>query len=177
MTAVKRVSSFFAGLFMVYTAILFTLAPYDALSLVMFFMSLALLFTGIRMFFYYFTLARHKTGGLAVLYRAAVIFDAGLFAIDLPYFPLVYVMIYLAAIHAVAGIAAILKALEAKRLEAPSWKLNLVHGIGSTSIALLCLFYSKSVRIAVYIYSAGLFYSGIIRIIQAFRKTQNIYVQ
>ena len=177
MTIIKRIRGFFAGIFMVAVSLLYAAAPTEALPAITAVLSLALLLYGVKMMVFYFTLARHMTGGLAVLFRAVLIFDIGLFAFYLPDVPLIYVMIYLAAIHGFAGIAGVLKALEAKRLEAPSWKLNFFHGLVNAIMAVLCLVFSKSIRTAVLIYSSGLFYSGVIRIIQAFRKTASIYVQ
>ena len=162
---------------MIIAALLFLGAPKKALPVVTGVLALMLLAYGIKLFIYYFTLARHMTGGLSVLFRAAVFFDIGLFAFNLPDFPLIYVMIYLAAIHGFTGAVNVLKALEAKKLEAPSWKLNFFHGLMNILIAALCLVYSSSIRTAVLIYSLGLLNSGVVRIIRAFRKTASIYVQ
>ena len=177
MTVLKRINTFIVGLFMILAALLFLAAPKEALPFVTSVLALTLLVYGIRMFIYYFTLARHMTGGFAVLFRAAVISDIGLFAVNLPDMPLIYVMVYLAAIHGFSGVANVLKALEAKKLEAPSWKLNFFHGLMNILMAVLCLVFSGSIRTAVLIYSLGLLNSGVIRIIQAFRKTASIYVQ
>lgn len=177
MTAVKRINSFISGIFKMFSAIILVLWPEEAVDIITAILAVSLLFYGIKMFVYYFTLARHMTGGLTVLYRAAVVFDIGLFAVKMPELPLVYVMIYLAALHGFSGIAAILKALESKRLEAPSWKLNFTSGIINVFMAVLCLLFFRSISIAVDIYCAGLFYAGIINVVQSMRKTASIYVQ
>ena len=44
-------------------------------------------------------------------------------------------------------------------------------------IALICLYFLKTVWVATLCYSLGLIYSGIIRIIQAFRRTSVVYIQ
>ena len=70
-----------------------------------------------------------------------------------------------------------MRAMEAKRLQAASWKMSLIHGIVNVVMAGLCLAFIGTVEVAVEIYAAGLVYSGIIRIIQAFRKTTVVYIQ
>ena len=177
MTAMKRINVFVLGIFKILFAVLFAVDPEDGVDIILLVLAFSLLLYGIKMFVYYFSLAQHMNGGLTVLYRAAVIFDLGLFAMKMPEFPVFYLTIYLVILHGFDGIAAILKALESKRLEAPSWKLGFSYGTLSVFTAVLCLILRKSVNIAVVIYALGLMYSGTINIVQSIRKTASIYVQ
>jgi uncharacterized membrane protein HdeD (DUF308 family) len=85
-------------------------------------------------------------------------------------------MLYLAGLHGFSGFIDIMRAIESKKMNA-SWKLNISHGIINVLIALLCLVFLKTVWVATLCYSLGLIYSGIIRIIQAFRRTAIVYIQ
>ena len=177
MTAMKRINIFIQGVFNMLFAVLFALDPEGGVDVIIWVLAFSLLLYGIKMFVYYLSLARHMNGGLTVLYRAAVIFDLGLFALKMPNFPVMYLMIYLAILHGFDGTAAVLKALESKRLEAPSWKLAFFYGVLNVFIAFLCLIFHRSVNTAVLIYAFGLLYSGIINVVQSIRKTASIYVQ
>ena len=177
MTKMQRASSAFTGLLMIAGAVLFESDPVGALPLIVFIMTLSLFIYGIRLFIYYITLARHMVGGIAILYRAVIVLDLAVFAFSLTKLPLFYVMLYLIVIHGFSGVVNILRSMEARRLMAPAWKLNLFQGALEVAMAVLCLLFIKSTRTAVSIYAAGIFYSGAIRIIQAFRKTESVYVQ
>lgn len=177
MTRINRITSFLGGLIMVLAALLFSTDTESAMKVISFLLSLSLLLYGIRMMIYFLTMARHMTGGLSILFRAIIVFDLGLFALNLTSLPQVYVMLYLAAMHGFSGIVDIMRARESKQLDAPSWKLSLLHGILDVTMAVLCVIFIDSIRLASYIYAAGLFNSGVIRIIQSFRKTESVYVQ
>ena len=177
MTRMNRITSFITGLFMILTATFFSVDTEDALTFISLILCISLLLYGIRMFIYYFTLARHMIGGISILFRAVIIFDLGLFALNLSNLPLFYIMLYLAAINGFSGVVNIMRARESKNLDSPVWKLNLFQGILNVTMAVLCLVFIRSIQIASYIYAFGLFNSGIIRIIQAFRKTESVYVQ
>jgi uncharacterized membrane protein HdeD (DUF308 family) len=86
-------------------------------------------------------------------------------------------MLYLAVMHGISGVINMLRVREAIRLEAPSWRLNFFQGAVDVVTAALCLIMIRSTKLAVYIYAAGVLYSGCIRVIQAFRKTTSVYVQ
>ena len=83
---------------------------------------------------------------------------------------------YLIAVHAFSGFVDVTRALEAKRLSAPSWKLNFSTGVVNIILAVLCIVFLRLESIAVYIYSAGLIWSAIARIITSFRKTAVVYI-
>ena len=120
-------------------------------------------------------MARLMVGGRAALYRAVIILDMGLFTLSLTDVPLYCVVIYLAGLHGFSGVIDILRAAEARRLQAPSWRLDLSRGIINVIIALLCLAFIGTVQVAVTVYAAGLAYAGLIRIIQAFRRKSVTY--
>ena len=136
-----------------------------------------LIVSGIRSLIYYFSMARHMVGGRTVLYRAVIILDIGLFTTSLTNVPLYFMVLYLAGMHGFAGAIDILRALESRKLQTKSWKLTLSQGIINMGIAGVCLTFIGTMEISVLVYGLGLIYSGVMRVIQAFRKTEVIYIQ
>lgn len=177
MTKVKRITSFLSGLIIILFSILLFLDPRGSYSIIILVLALTLFIRGIRLFVYYFSMARHMVGGRTILYQAVIVLDIGIFTLSLTNVPLIYFILYLVMIHGISGVIDMLRALEVKRNESQSWKLNFCSGIINVLMAALCLVFIKSVLTAVMIYAAGLFYSGLIRIIQSFRKTAIVYIQ
>ena len=66
---------------------------------------------------------------------------------------------------------------EARGNGGKSWRLKLVHGLVDMVVAIGCIVLARKTNTAVYVYCFGIFYSGIIRIIQAFRKTTFVYIR
>ena len=177
MTRINRIDSFLIGLVMIIGAVMLVMNPAWALPAITLILAYSLLLYGVRMLIYYATLARHMTGGLRILFRGILMLDLGTFTLLLTDIPLLYVMLYLAVIRGFSGIIHILRAREAKRLGAHSWRLNCLNGVLNVIMAALCLILIRSTKIAVFIYAFGALNSGVIRIIQAFRKTTSVYIQ
>lgn len=177
MTKARRVGTVFVGLFLVLFGLSMMIEPNRVYWAIVLILGFTMLITGIRSLVYYLSMAKHMVGGRVALYRAIIILDLGLFTLSLTNVPIIFVVLYLAGIHGFSGAIDIMRAMEAKRLQAASWKMNLVHGIVNVVMAGLCLAFIGTVEVAVEIYAAGLVYSGIIRIIQAFRKTTVVYIQ
>ena len=115
-------------------------------------------------------------GGDQIFVRGLIMFDFGSFTATLTNLSQIYVMGYLIGAHAFSGMIDVMRALEAKKLASPSWKLTFSTGIVNIILAVVCLVFLRSTSTAVYIYSAGLIYSSIIRIISSFRKTAVVYI-
>ena len=177
MTKARRVGNILTGLFIFLLGAALAVDPWHAYKVVILILGISLLVTGIRSLMYYFTMARHMVGGQTVLYRAVIVLDIGLFSLSLTNIPFVFVILYLAAIHGFSGFVDIMRAQEARRLQAGSWKLNFSHGLINVIMAVLCLVFLGTPFVAVEIYAIGLLYTGVIRIIQAFRKTPVVYIQ
>ena len=177
MTKLRRIGNILLGLLMIAGSILLNMFTEDAYPVIVFLLAVSLLLYGIRMFVFYFRMARHMVGGRAMLYRAVIAVDLGIFTMSLTDVPLLYVMLYLAGVHGFAGAIGILRSNEARKLQAPSWRLNLVHGIINVIMAILCLVFLKSIETAVLIYTIGLAYSGVMRIVSSARNTAIVYIQ
>ena len=176
MTKWQRIKSVFIGILMIFIGVLMVFMGAEACSLIMIILSLSLTISGLKMLIYYFTMARHMVGGDQILIRGMIIFDLGAIAETLTNISQIYIMGYLLAIHAFSGFVEILREVKKKRLDSPGWKLKFSTGIVNIILAVICIVFLRSTSIAVYLYSAGLIYSAIIRIISAFRKTAVVFI-
>ena len=177
MTKAGRVKNVIVGLIMILTGILIGAFGEKAYWVIITVLGASLVVYGIRLIVFFAKMARHMVGGRSILYRAVITLDIGLFTLSLTDVPSIILVMYLAGVHGFSGIIDILRAAESRKLQAPRWKLEMCSGAVNVIIALLCIVFIEKIAVAVMIYGAGLIYSGVIRIIQAFRRTAVIYIQ
>ncbi|MCR5627794.1 MAG: DUF308 domain-containing protein [Lachnospiraceae bacterium] len=176
MSNMKRVGNIFIGILMiVFAVILFIYA--DAYRFVATTMAVVLMVFGIGQLIYFIDMARMMVGGFKVLVSAIFMIDMGAFTFSITDMPKFFVMMYLLIVYGFTGALHILRALESKR-ERSSWKFNMTHGVTDIILAVLCAitFWHYSYLVAG-MFSLSIIYSGIMRIISAFRKTTLVYVQ
>ena len=177
MTIIQRIRDIVIGLLLVICGIiLIVLSDYDYL-VVCTILFLSLFLYGFRNLIYYFSMARYMVGGQRVLIQAVVILDLALFSISLTYIPKTFVIIYLVAIYAFAGGIDVMRAMEAKKYRASTWKIKMAQGIINLLIALACLIFIKSPNTVAVIYGVGLIYSAVVRVYLSFRKTETVFIQ
>lgn len=152
-------------------------SPADGYLTVISILAVVFMARGVTNVIYYFTMARFMVGGRTSLYTGIILLDLGVITATLTDVPHYYILMYLIAIHAFSGAVKVLRALEARRLHAGSWKLKMGHGIFDIILVIVCLVFIKKMHVAVEIYCFGLVYSSIIRIISACRKTDIVYIQ
>jgi uncharacterized membrane protein HdeD (DUF308 family) len=70
----------------------------------------------------------------------------------------------------------VLGALDAKKLEAGSWKLKMATGVINIIVGILCLVFIRSVTMLDYVYCSGLIITALSNIISAFKRTAVLYV-
>ena len=178
MTPFQRVRSILLGLVMLGFALLFILDhDEDSYRFIVFILAAAMTIKGLKDIFFYCTMGRHMVGGKIILFQGVIIFDLALFTATLSDVPKIYVLLYLIAIHAFSGAVEILRAMEARRTVDGPWKVKFSHGIVNILLALSCLIFIKQTNTALIIYSAGLAYSAVIRIISALRKTAFVVIR
>ena len=177
MTKLQKLKNASFGLIMVITAVIMAKYPRDAYEFVIAFMTMGFFISGVATLGYYFTMARYMVGGRLIHYRGVVLFDFALITGALVDVPRIYVLIYLATIHLFSGLVEILRSNEARGNGGKSWRLKLVHGLVDMVVAIGCIVLARKTNTAVYVYCFGIFYSGIIRVIQAFRKTTFVYIR
>ena len=177
MSGGQRIKNVLIGILIILGAVILIAFPEDGLIIASSILSLSLFFYGIKTLIYYITIARHMVGGRIMLYLAVVVLDLGMFTLMLTNIPKIYIVLYLVVVYAFSGAVDILRALEAKKYQAPLWRFSLVSGIINVFVAILCIVFIGSTNMIVYLYCAGLIYSAIVRIITAFRKTAIVYIQ
>ena len=131
---------------------------------------------GLRQLGYYISMARHMVGGKTTLYYGIIALDFGALTLTLSDMPHIYIALYLMAVYAFSGAIDIMRAVEARRLDAPAWKGKIASGVLNLAVAITSLICIRSTRMLVYIYAAGMVYSACLRIVSALRKTAIVYI-
>ena len=184
MSLMQRIKSIAAALLMIAAAVAMLIYPGTGLAFIALILSASLTLYGLRTLVYYFSMARHMVGGKRILYQGLIVFDLGIFTLTMAYNHTVYVILYLLAIHAFAGVVDVMRAMEARRFDGPCfdghWRMDMATGVVNVAIAILaviCGFFLNSMQDIVYIYASGLIYSAVLKIVNALRKTSIIYIQ
>ena len=178
MTLFQRIKKILFALLMIVVAVMLLALPdEDGLDVVLLILTLGFAIKGIKDIIFYFTMARHMVGGKMILFQGVVVLDFAMFTGSLTDVPRIYVMVYLIAIHAFSGAVEILRARESKRTVEGPWKVKMSHGAVDVILALICMVFIMDTATAVMIYSVGLIYSALIRIISAFRRTAFILIR
>ncbi len=176
MTLGKRIFKIITGLVMIAFAILLILLPDIAFMTIVGVLALTLVIYALKSIIFYFSMGRHMVGGTRLLIRGVIMLDLGLFAYSLYDVPRIYIVLYLLAIHLFAGVVDALGALDAKKLEAGSWKLKMATGVINIIVGILCLVFIRSVTMLDYVYCSGLIITALSSIISAFKRTAVLYV-
>ena len=177
MTKVQRIGNLITAVVMIAFAWLLFVSPVEGLPVVAIVVSISFTVRGLRRLVYYYTMARHMVGGLASLLAGVLLIDFGVLSVSFSDEPLGYMFLYLAGWNAFSGLIALLRALEARRNGGRSWKFNTLYGVVSILIAIACLVYRDKPDILCQAYCIGLGYSGIMRLVNAFRRTEIVYIQ
>ena len=178
MTMLQRITSALWGTLIIVIAIIIIITPGDdTYYFILTFLAIGMLAIGIGKLYYYFSMARYMVGGKVSLYEGVILIDAAVFSISLSDVPKIYLLLYLAIVHAFSGLVEILRSRESISYKAKGWFRKLIHGLVNIALALGCIIFIKRANTASFIYAVGLLYSGIIKIITAFRKSTLVYIQ
>lgn len=180
MNSAQRIGNIIFALLMIAIAAFMVERPKEGLLVVAIIISVAMTLNGFGSLLYYFRMARYSIGGKSSLYRGIIYLELGALTAAMSNNPMIYVIIYLAFLHMFNGTVDILRGSEAKKVGSPRWKFSVIYGVTDVliGVALIVTGYVMSnPDITVYVYAAGLVYSAIIRIIDAFRRTAIVYVQ
>ena len=151
--------------------------PKSNFLLITLIISCVLLIEALRMLWYYFTTAKLMVGGKQILYQGVIFLDLALFSFSLSDVPLIYIILYLIAVNAVAGVVDIGLAVQAHSAGAPIWKLRFSAGFIELCLALICLGNINNINIVTYVYVISLAYTAIVKIVSALRKNEVVYIQ
>lgn len=171
MSKLQRIRNIIVAVLMIAVALVLIIEPVLGYHVVLLILAITLIAEGVRSLIYYLAMARHMVGGGVIFIKGVLILDLGLFTLSLTDIPHRYVMIYLLLYYVFMGVIDILRAFEARKLHAPHWKRKFIFGTFMIIIAIVGMVFSSSVTIVVLIYSAGLIYSAVNRLISAFRRT------
>ncbi len=178
MTLFQRIRKFLFGILLLFIALLFLISPGgDTYQVVIGVLAIGLAIKAIKDIAFYFSMARHMVGGKMILFQGVIILDFAIFTASLSQIPKIYILLYLIFINAFSGVVEVLRALEAKRTVEGPWKLKMGHGVINLALAASCLVFIRNENTAMIIYSIGLMYSALMRIISAFRRTTFVMIQ
>ncbi|MBP5743687.1 MAG: hypothetical protein J6W44_02075 [Oscillospiraceae bacterium] len=176
MSTMQRLFRILTGVLMIGLSLLLILEPESGFLIVAGLLSVSLSVYGIRYLVYYFTMARHMVGGKLLLYVSIIALDLGVFTATLFDTPRIFIILYLLGAHAFSGVINIMRALEARRYGG-AWRLNALQGAVGLLVALACVLFLRRTDVLVYVYSAGIIYSALMRIVTAFRRSAIVYIQ
>lgn len=176
----QRISKIITGVLLAIAGLLFILLDDEKYTLLLAGIIIYLLFCGIKMMIYYLTMARLMVGGKSILYKSVILLDLAVFTASFTSLSPLYLILYLVGIYIAAGVLDILRSLEAKKLDAPEWKIKFASGLfnillGAAAGVSWLLF--RSAEVSTFIYGGGLIWSGITGIASAFRRTKSVYIQ
>ena len=180
MSKVQRFNTFLGGLITLFFGIMLFAFPGDGLKVIASSICLSLIISGVNKLIYYATMARHMVGGRNALISGLVITDLGVYFFTMQDFPQAYIIIYLLIILAFSGVVDIMGALDAWRSDSKSWRIKMATGIGNLALAVCAVvfgFAKGDVQTVTYIYAFGICYSGVMRMVKAFRRTAVAYIQ
>ena len=177
MSAGERVGRIITGVLMIVGAFLIIYLGDNGYLVIAAILGLSLIVSGIGMLINYFKLSRFMVGGRRYLYMGLFILDLGLFASSLNNVPKIYIVLYLVIIRVITGAVNIIRAFEEKKYGSGAWKLTLAIGIANALAGLACLFFIRQMWLVIIIYSGGLIYTAVLRIISAFRPTAIVFIQ
>jgi len=177
MSKTRRIWNILVAIMMIQAAAALMMVPSAGFILIAFFVGMLLAFRGIKFLIYYVTHAQHMTGGKWILLVGLIMFDLGIFAMELLDKASAILIIYVVAIHLIYGVLGIVRAVSNKKDGNSGWKIDFAQGIGNLILVALCLIFIKHVEIPVYIYGAGVIYSAVLKIITSLKKTAIVYVQ
>lgn len=177
MTKFQRIRSFIIGVIGILFGLLLVFFPKGASGMVLFILSLVFTFSGISTLVYYFSMARFMVNGKYILLKGLILLDFGLFSGSLLDVPNIYILLYLAIIHAFSGLVEILRSMESLRYSARNWKLKFFHGLVDIIIAVSCIVFFRHEETVGIVYGIGIMYSAFMRTVTSLRKTTSVYIQ
>ena len=175
MTKFNRVKNLLIGVLLFLFAGVMLLVPRESYAIVAMIVSISLLVYGFRQLWYYFTMARHMVGGKSTLFQAIILLTTTMISMSS-----LVIVFYLLGIYAFSGVVDILRGLDAKKNGAASWRFKLIGGVLNVLFALALViigWFIGDTGILVYGYCISPAYSAVMRIINAFRKTEIVYIQ
>lgn len=147
-----------------------------AYYIILFIMILVLMFHGVRLIYFYLTMARFMTGGRSMLYRGILFIELGIVTGSLHSVPTEYIMAYFSAVMLFAGAIDVFGAYDAFKIKG-RWVMKLIQGLVTIAFGIYSFMHLNEPKVVVVVFCINLFYSAIMRIISAFTPTTIITIQ
>ena len=176
MTKTQKFLTILVSVFYLLCAFLILCRPVDGYRAVVFILDIALLVMGFSQLIYFFTMARHKVGGLTVLYKSIFLIDMGILIMSYKDSPKKIVMIYLIVLIGIQAAIDIMNAIKGIKIKSDAWKTKLLKGLLSVAVIITCICNINSTETAAIIFAIGLIIEAIAGIVQCFKNTQMLYV-
>lgn len=176
----QRISSFIWGIGTILLAVVMFKFPAQGINAITAILGTAMTLYGLRSLIYYLTMARHMVSGLTELFRAIIALDAGIILGSTTTYTTAISAIYLLVFYMFNGVVDIMRARESKNSGATRWKLKMSVGVVemvTPFVAIIAGLVTGSSVLIVYLYGAGLVYSGLVHVIQSFRRSAIVYIQ
>lgn len=173
----QRTLNFIIALALIMLSIIMIAVPEHGYRIMTILLALTLISIGLRYLIYYYTMSRYMVGGRYMFFIGVVILDFGVFTGTLLSVPKIYALIYLIGTYVFDGVVSFLRAREAKQYGASSWKGKLAYSMIRFVMAVVSLIFIRHSEVLVIIYSIGVIYSAIMRIVTTLRTTAIVYIQ
>ena len=177
MSVGRRIGKILTGILLIAGAIFMLVFPEFGYLVLAVALAVTLLVSGISSLVYFFTMARHMVGGRSTLYSALIRIDFAVLTLTLTNIPKIFIMLYLVAVFGVTGLLHVLGGMEAKKKAASNWYWRFISGVINLLIALLCLIFIQNYFVLGIVYSVGLIFTGLGRIVSAFYRSKIVYIQ
>ena len=176
MTKLDHIKSFLQGILTILAAVGIMYYPEHGLDVMILLLGCSLTLGGINTLIYYVSMARHMVEGRLLLYKGLISLDLGIYMLALSDSSRVYIMTYLIAMHLFGGILSAARAMEGRKLGG-RWRMRLLNGISHFAIVIACILLRNDPEGLVLVYSVGLFWSGCLKVFDAFRRSAIVYIQ
>ena len=179
MTKTRRITEILLALIMIGFAIVMFMMPERSLLMIVTILGIGFTLEGFRTLIYYFQMARYMVGGESSLFRGIIFLDLGLFVSSLINTGTFYIVLYIAVGNVLTGVFALMKANETRNLGSGKWILSAAYGAVMIVLSIVIIagqLFWHNTDITVYAYSAGLLYSALRRLSNAFSRTAIAYI-
>jgi len=180
MSGFQRIKDVLSGVIMILFAAAVFFVPGEGYYIIVLVTGVLIIIYGIRLMWFYFTMARFMVGGKSTLTKSILVLDLGLFTFMIARMNSMVIMLYLLGVYAFSGVIDILRAMEIKKHGASGWRLKLTGGAVVVLLTLLLVVFAltkSQTEYLIYGFCIGLIYSAVIRMIAAFHRTTQVFIQ
>ena len=164
-----RILNLLHAIALIFLIMLLLAIPDIAPQLIAGVLGLTLIVLGIRSLISYVVTFRHMIRGKLTLYMGVLTLDMGLLIMHVQSNSRLIILIFLLGFRLFSGAINLAQALQSRKIGG-QWRFKAVTGILNLGIALVGLLFIRHTETLIYIYSIGLAFSAVEKIIAAFRK-------